>query len=231
MSTLIASHSAVEEDVIESMPETLADLVHRLGDIPLERIRMRPAPGTAVEQDVIPLKMCELIDGVVVEKAMSFFESRLAMVLVMFLETYSIKSKLGFVVGPDAQIRMSTGRIRIPDVSFLRWDGASNKRVPTDPIGPFAPDLAVEILSPGNTKQEMIEKRRDYFTAGTRLVWIVDAKKKSVSVYRTIDDCRVIQEDGSVEGEEVLPGFALSIKEWFETATGERDGETTSQNE
>ncbi len=82
MSMLIAECSIAEESVLRSEPETLADLVHRLGDIPLERILVHPSPGTAVEQDLISRKMCELIDGVVVEKALSFFESRLAMVLL-----------------------------------------------------------------------------------------------------------------------------------------------------
>lgn len=228
MSTLIADRSEIEKAVIESTPLTLADLVSRLGDIPLERIRMRPAPGTAVEQDVIPLKMCELIDGVVVEKAMSFFESRLAMVLVFFIETYLRKTGLGFVVGPDAQTRLAPGRIRIPNVSFSRWEKTSDGRVPTEPIGPFAPDLAVEILSPGNTKREMTEKRRDYFAAGTKLVWMIDTKKQTVSVYRTVEECRVIEADGSLDGEDVLPGFSLSLKELFDTATGEQRLEMTA---
>src|SRR5579859_5350968 len=124
MSTLVASTSAADESATEMVPETLADLVRRLGDIPLERIRMRPAPGTAVEQDLSSMPLCELIDGVVVEKVMSFFESRLA-----------------------------PGRIRIPDVAFFSWSKTKDGRVPMDPIGPYAPDLAVEILSPGNTRR------------------------------------------------------------------------------
>jgi hypothetical protein len=70
----------------------VADLLRRLGNIPPERIRMRPLPGTATEQDVIDIdahedRLCELIDGVLVEKAFGHFESRVALVLGYFIET------------------------------------------------------------------------------------------------------------------------------------------------
>lgn len=228
MSTLVASTSAADESAVEMVPETLADLVRRLGDIPLERIRMRPAPGTAVEQDLSSMPLCELIDGVVVEKVMSFFESRLAMMLVVFLEAYLKEKQLGFVVGPDAQTRVAPGRIRIPDVAFFSWSKTKDGRVPMDPIGPYAPDLAVEILSPGNTRREMEQKRKDLFAAGTRLIWIVDVSKRSVAVYHSEDQFRMIEWEGSLDGEEVLPGFSLNIREWFERATGERRGPQAS---
>ena len=233
MSTLVSSQIDTDHLPFGNLPvgsdvdtgiETVADLVDRLGDIPLERIRMHPAPGTAVESDVIQMKLCELIDGVVVEKAMSFFESRLAIVLATMIELYLRKNPVGFVVGADAQTRTAPGRIRIPDVSFSRWEKTTDGTVPTEPIGPFAPELAVEILSPGNTKREMTEKRRDLFAAGTQLIWILDPKKKTVSVYRDVDDCRTIESDGALDGEELLPGFSLSIQEWFEIAAGPRRG-------
>jgi Uma2 family endonuclease len=157
---------------------------------------------------------------------MSFFESRLAMVLVVFLENYLKGNPLGFVVGPDAQTRIVPGRIRIPDVSFSRWEMTPDGRVPMDPIGPFAPELAVEILSPGNTKREMALKISDYFGAGTKLVWIVDSKTCSATIYRSPESSRTVDAEGELDGEDLLPGFRLGLKEWFETATGQRRGET-----
>src|SRR5438876_486092 len=74
-------------------PETLADLHRRLGGIPLERIRCQPPPGTAKEEDVLlrpngEKRLFELVDGVLVEKPMGFYESRLAAVLIYLLEGF-----------------------------------------------------------------------------------------------------------------------------------------------
>ena len=66
----------------ETREESLADLVSWLGDIPLERIRLHPAPGTATEEDVVQAKCCELLDGVLVEKAMGWEESTWAALLI-----------------------------------------------------------------------------------------------------------------------------------------------------
>lgn len=211
---------AADGPSMESKSETLADLVDRLGGIPLHRIQLVPAPGTAVEADVVRRRMCELIDGVIVEKAMSYFESRLAMVLVWYLETYLQANKLGYVVGPDAQTRVGRGRVRIPDVSFVSWSRVPDGRVPTEPIGPIAPDLAVEILSPGNTRGEMEEKRIDLFAGGTLVVWVVDPDLRQAEVYLASGETRVIKIDENLEATDLLPGFSLSLKEWFERASG-----------
>src|SRR5437764_10657050 len=84
--------------------ETLADFVERLGGVPLQRIRMKPPPGTATERDVVDLearedRLCELVDGVLVEKGMGYNESALAMFLVEVLRAYVRSRKLGRVTG------------------------------------------------------------------------------------------------------------------------------------
>src|SRR2546422_9004603 len=84
--------------------ETLRDLVDRLGDIPPERIRMQPAPGTATEADVLfhlegEKRLFELVDGVLVEKAMGLYESILAGVLIGFLQVFLKEHNLGVVAG------------------------------------------------------------------------------------------------------------------------------------
>ncbi len=159
--------------------ETLADLLHRLGDIPLERIRFRPYPGTATEQDVIEAeartgRLCELVDGVLVEKAVGFYESRLAVVLGFFLERYLVEENdLGIVLGEAGPTRMEPGLVRMPDVAFYSWEHFPNRLLPAGAFLERAPDLAVEILSPSNTEREMERKRREYFGGGAQLVWQV----------------------------------------------------------
>src|SRR4051794_35871755 len=90
-----------------AQPETMAELVEQIGDVPLDRILMKPAPGNATEKDVLdaleaPDKYtCELVDGVLIEKTMGTRESVLAIFLEGFLLTYLEKHKLGAVLGAD----------------------------------------------------------------------------------------------------------------------------------
>jgi Uma2 family endonuclease len=202
--------------------ETLADLLHRLGDIPLERIRFRPYPGTATEQDVIASSkehLCELVDGVLVEKAMGFYESRLAVVLGFFLESYLVEENdLGIVLGEAGPTRMEPGLVRMPDVAFYSWEHFSDRLLPAGAFLERAPDLAVEILSPSNTEREMDRKRREYFDGGAHLVWQVYPPARRVRVYTTVDAFVELDEDQTLEGGTVLPGFTLPVRHWFERA-------------
>jgi Uma2 family endonuclease len=78
--------------------------------------------------------------------------------------------------------------------------------------------LAVEILSPSNTAEEMARKRREYFAAGTRLVWEVEPELRNVTVYTAPEQSTVVTVDQCLDGGPVLPGFTLSVREWFERA-------------
>lgn len=208
--------------------ETLADLVERLGGVPLERIRMRPPPGAATEQDLVRSDgardgLCELADGVLVEKPMGYYESRLAAVLIGFLEAFLQTQDLGIVLGPDGALRLMAGLVRLPDVSFLSWDHFPGRLLPKGQVLGRAPDLAVEILSPKNTVAEMARKRAEYFAAGTRLHWELDPDTRVVTVYASPDVASVLDETHTLNGGLVLPGFSLPIRTWFARA-GQRAG-------
>lgn len=210
--------------------ETLADRIARLGSVPLERIPMVPPPGTATEEHVLTTRpggekrLYELVDGMLVEKAMGFYEARLATVLSHYLERYLEEHDLGIVLGADGTHRLAPGLVRVPDVSFLSWSHFPGRELPTEQIPDLAPDLAVEILRPGNTSPEMERKRREYFAAGTRLVWIVDPSTRTARVYTSPDECATVGEDGALDGGNVLPGFRVSLREWFQRAGRKRSG-------
>src|SRR5215472_8966577 len=108
--------------------DNLAELMEQLGGVPLERIRMRPPPGTATEKDVLAAereprkRLCELIDGVLVEKAMGIRESSLAAFLAHLLHVFLDEDPRGIVLGADGMIRTFPGQVRIPDVSFIAWE-------------------------------------------------------------------------------------------------------------
>ena len=206
--------------ITETEAQTLADLLGGLGDIPLDRVRLRPALGTATEADVIDLgsrvkRLCELVDGVLVEKAMGFVESSLAGLILELLRGFVIPRNLGIVLGADGMMRLRPGLVRIPDVSYLSWARFPDGRYPIRALPEVAPDLAVEVLSESNTRAEMQRKRREYFEAGVRLVWEVDHPARTVTVFAAPEDSTTLAGDDVLDGGEVLPGFRVPLGEIF----------------
>jgi Uma2 family endonuclease len=208
-----------------SSVETVAELLEQLGGIPPRRIRMCPAPGTATEQDAEEAesrtgRICELIDRVLVEKAMGTYESAVAITLSFFLKMYLQEHRLGVLLGPDGLLRIQPRQVRVPDVSFISWERLGSRRLADHPILPVAPDLAVEVLSSGNTDAEMDRKLREYFASDVRLVWYIDPETRTANSYRSVEHDDVIAEDGSLRGEPVLPGFELPLRRLFAEAEG-----------
>lgn len=203
--------------------QTFAEVLARLDDIPPERIRLQPPPGTATEEDVIHSKsrfgcLCELVDGTLVEKTVGFHESLLAIQVAFFLRTFLQEHDLGIVLGPDGMLRVAPGQVRLPDVSFFSWDHFPNRILPAGAVLDLTPDLAIEVLSPRNTKREMARKRREYFLGGTRLVWEVDPDKRTVRVYTAPDESALLRQNRTLDGGSVLPGFRLPIQQLFARA-------------
>jgi Uma2 family endonuclease len=203
--------------------DNVSELLERLGDIPPQRVRLVPPPGTATEEDVIHAearyhRLCELVDGTLVEKPMGYYESRLAMVLAYFLELYLELHDLGIVVGESGMTRVEPRQVRLPDVAFYSWDHFPNRILPRGAILNVVPDLAVEVLSPSNTKAEMTRKRREYFMGGCRLVWEVDPEKQSVRMYTSPDEAKLVRLRGTLDGGSVLPGFRLPLAQLFARA-------------
>ena len=199
---------------------TFGDLLAQLGDVPPGRIRLVPAPGTATEQDVIEVedrtdRLCELVDGVLVEKTMGYQESLLAGAILEYLRAYVKARDLGIVLGADGTLKILPRQVRIPDVCFIAWERFPGGKLPPEPIPAVAPDLAVEVLSEGNTAGEMQRKLRDYFAAGVRLVWYVDPRSRTATAYTAPEQETVLDQQQSLSGGEVLPGFELPLRDLF----------------
>jgi Uma2 family endonuclease len=201
-------------------PWTVADLSKEFGPISVTRIRLDPPPGQATEQDVIDLqlredRLYELVDGVLVEKVMGYLESALAVWLAHHLQGFLGQNDLSILTGPDGTVRLMPEIVRIPDLAFVSWNQLPDREVPADPIPDLAPDLAVEVLSEGNTAKEMQRKLKDYFLAGVRLVWFVDPQARTVTVYTAPDRKTLFTEDQTLSGGDVLPGLALPVRQVF----------------
>jgi Uma2 family endonuclease len=219
MST-VASQSDPFASMVSPSDLTLADVWASLGRIPLERICMSPPPGMATPKDVIEAddradRLCELIDGVLVQKTMGYYESLIAVKIIQFLAAFVDARGLGIVLGEGGMLRILPQQVRIPDVCFISWERFPNRQLPKEPIPAIVPDLAIEVLSKGNTEQEMRRKLLDYFTAGVRLVWYIDPSTRSARSYTAEDRCVELAETQSLSGGEVLPGFELPLSTLF----------------
>ena len=203
-------------------PATVAELLENLG-VPACRVRLHPPLGHATEHDAAESKnlhgaICELVDGTLVEKPMGFYESHLGHILAFFIESYLTHHRLGFVVGESGASRTIPGRVRMPDVGFYSWNHFPGRTLPAGGVLDVPADLVVEILSPSNTRTEMEQKRREYFASGTRLYWEVLPETRQVRVFTDANMHTLLGENDSLVGEPVLPGFVLSIQEWFSRA-------------
>jgi Uma2 family endonuclease len=201
-------------------PATVGELLKRLGGIPASRVRMRPIPGTATEDDLLRAldhedRLCELVEGTLVEKPMGYEESQVALRIGTALNIHVRPRRLGIVTGADGTIKLFEGLVRIPDVAFASWDRFPGRRRPKVPIPHLAPDLVVEVLSRSNTRSEMKRKLEEYFGAGVRRVWMVDPRKRTVRVHTSVDQSVLLKEGQSLDGGDILPGFSLSLKELF----------------
>jgi Uma2 family endonuclease len=203
---------------------TLESLFRRIGPIPPARVRLTPLPGMAEEHHVIEIeerenRRCELVDGVLIEKDMASFESLIAVEVIYLLRLFIETHDLGIVLGEGGMLRLAPGLVRIPDVSFISWRQLPDRIFPDDPIASLYPDLAVEVISAGNTPGEMRRKLRDYFTAGTQLVWFIYPATKSAEVYTGPRKRQKLTPADSLEGGSVLPGFELPLEKLFARAT------------
>ncbi len=209
--------------------ETLADLVRRLGDIPLDRIRLRPAPGTATVEDVDRIeakenRLFELVEGTLVEKAMGFESAWVALQLGTLINLYLDRTNLGVCVGADGMMQIAQGLVRIPDVSYVSWDRIPGGEVPKKPVPNLAPDLAVEILSPTNTPGEMNRMVGEFFEAGVRLVWLIDPEKRTARIHTAPGSFTEIDADGTLDGLDVLSGFSVRLGELLDRGRRRREG-------
>jgi len=198
-------------------PATFADLHKRLGEVPLDRIRATPAPGTATEADLLVAgkPICELIDGVLVEKAMGTRESLMAGLIFGYLWEFLGQHDLGRLLPGDGMCRLRPGNVRVPDVSFIPWDRMPEEEEPEENIWSVTPALAIEVLSDSNTKKEIDQKIHDLFATGCQLAWVINPKTQKAKVYTSAKRFKEIDKTSFLDGGKVLPGFTLPLTKLF----------------
>lgn len=202
------------------MATTLAEILVELGGISANRVRLIPPPGHATLADLQSVNdggnqgLCELVDGTLVEKAMGYEASVVAASILFILKKFITPYGLGIISGADGFFRLHTST-RGPDVAYLARERLPMGRFPSDAYPALAPNLVVEVLSPGNTKAEMARKRLEYFHAGVEVVWIVDCAERSVAVYTSPSEVTLLGEKQIINGGPALPGFSAPVSQFF----------------
>jgi Uma2 family endonuclease len=120
-----------------------------------------------------------------------------------------LAAETGFIISRDPDT------VRAPDAAFIAKEHVPAGGLP-DGFIPFAPDIAVEVLSPSDTLLDVEEKIGQWLQAGTTLVWVVNPRGRTVTVHRTGRDPRVLRENDLLGGEDVCPGFSVKVSELFE---------------
>ena len=128
---------------------------------------------------------------------------------------FVLQHRLGRVFDGQTGFRMKSRDVLSPDISFVTR--ARLQRIGGTPKGFFegAPDLAIEFLSPRESKKHVKEKLAQYFENGTQLAWVMDAKRGTVAVHHGAEPDRILEGSDEIRGESLVPGFRIVVATVF----------------
>jgi Uma2 family endonuclease len=171
------------------------------------------------EMPELPGRRLELVDGVVIEVSpATMLHGVIVTTLARLIDDYARGHDLG-IVGTGAVgyvLRRDPDLVRAPDVSFVSWERVPETGIPDRGFWDGAPTLAVEVVSPDDRAEEVHAKVRDCLDAGTRQVWVLWPRQRTVTVYIPDGAARELTSRAPLEGGEVLPGFTATVGELFE---------------
>ncbi len=180
---------------------------------PHENLSPETATMTLEEFLESDLEGYEYVKGKLVPMPPTSMEhGRISTNLFLPLGLYVRENQLGDVYMPDTGFRVGE-RVLIPDIAFV-----SNARMPDDlsKASPIPPDLAVEVVSPTDALHRVVEKAFAYLDAGTQLVWVLEPRSKTATVYRSETDITLLTRNDTLTGENVIEGFSCQVATLFE---------------
>jgi Uma2 family endonuclease len=129
-----------------------------------------------------------------------------------FVKTHA----LGIVFGAETGFKLASDpdTVRAPDVAFIRRDRIPESGIPKT-FWPGAPDLAVEVMSPGDTYTEVEDKVHEWLDAGALMVIVANPRNRSLKVHRSRTDMTLLAEGDEFDGGDVVPGFKIRVSEFF----------------
>jgi Uma2 family endonuclease len=177
-------------------------------------VATEPKPMTAEELLALPDDGMrhELIDGVLTTMAPTGFEhGGCEFTIAGHFFVYLSRNPIGRAVTGEVgfSLRRDPDRVRAPDVAFVRAE-----RIPSEPVSGYfegAPDLAVEVVSPGDTASEVDDRVAHWLEDGARAVWVVHPSRPRLTIHFADGTARTCGRDDEVDGGDVLPGFRMRL--------------------
>lgn len=166
---------------------------------------------------MVDVGRCELVKGEIIQMTPPGWEhGNVAMEIGRLLANHVRLYRLGKVTAAETGfiIARNPDTVRAPDAGFIAKERVPRQGVPKQYV-PFAPDLAVEVMSPDDRWNKVKTKVREWLDAGTRMVWVVNPKRRTVHVARPKQPERVLRENDILSGEDVVIGFEVTVKELF----------------
>ena len=158
----------------------------------------------------------EIVDGELREMGNSGMKhGNIAAFLGGVIEIYARQHKLGITCDSSTAFTLQNGNRRSPDISFIAKQRLQG--ITEIPQGFFtgAPDLAVEVISPSNTFNEIHQKILEYFENGSKLVWVIYPEEQFVLVYHELTPDKFLRTTDNLDGEDVIPGFTVPVADLF----------------
>lgn len=155
-----------------------------------------------IRGELYPIMPAGILHGVVTNR------------LAMYLGAFVMENALGEVTAAETGFKLLNQSTVGADIAFISKEKFAQYGI-TETFFPTAPDLAVEVVSPGNTSEEISTKVEDYLSSGSSLVWIVYPKRKVVVVYRKNNTISFLHEEDELSGEDVIPNFVISLEKIF----------------
>ena len=159
----------------------------------------------------------ELVEGELITMSPAGSEHGAIVVNLTVLVAQHVKANhLGIVFGAETGFKIAEApdTVLAPDVAFISREHIPESGIPKK-YWPGAPDLAVEVLSPGDTAREVEKKVGQWLSAGVRLVWTINPKRRIVTAHRAFKDATIFAETDELDGEDVVPGFRCRISDIF----------------
>ena len=157
----------------------------------------------------------EYIEGELEVSPAGMLHESIGVKLISELQEFVKKFGFGRIYGSSVGYRMKSGNVLSPDVSFVRKSRLPEGKSP-EGFGHFAPDLAVEILSPSDNLNKVEKKVSEYFENGSELVWVINPKRRITNVYISTANITVLQENDELSGDKVLPRFSCRLSNLLE---------------
>ncbi len=156
----------------------------------------------------------ELVDGEILVSPGGARHSRVGFRIGHLLLRVVDETDAGHVYGPDLGIVLANGNLRSPDVSFIRREKLPAGKAPEGFLE-VVPDLAVEVLSPTDRVRQVADKIGEFLDCGVPIVWLVDPKAETVTIYRSLSDTERLTATDTITADPVLPGFSAKVSDFF----------------